>query len=194
MKTSVLSQTPIGLPGPARDNGHTASARTFRPICPEHDGCCSSASVAIESGGGVTLWGTGSTVGEPAAETKIELQPDQCAVIGRQEGGENEYLDPRFSPTQMVPNTGQKVVAHAQSGPDLYVSRGHFTLRGAGHGIVLVNGVPRRGGGIRPPLNWTIMLSPDHRYMGPGEEVLIKPGNMVRIQLPNSTVVAIKAN
>lgn len=51
--------------------------------------------------------------------------------------------------------------------------------------MVLVNGVPRRGGGIRPPLNGTVMLSPDYRWMRAGEEFVIEPGTLARIRLPN---------
>lgn len=167
------------------------NSSTFRPPCPEFDGRLSVASLCVESGPGMTLWCAGAeTLGEA---TSLQLQPGQCAVIGRQEGGENEYLDPRFIPTQMVPDTGQRVVSNTSSGPDRYVSRGHFTLRGAGHGIVLVNGVPRRGGGIRPPKNGTIMVWPTHRSMGPGEELLIETGDLARIRLPNGTVISIVA-
>lgn len=179
---------------PAEVGDGTTYSPAYRPAFPEFDGNRSYASLCIESGPAVTLWSAGRTENDPAAETSIKLYPDQCAVIGRQQGGENEYLDPQFSPTRLVPGTGQSVLTNHGHGYDTAVSRGHFTLRGAGRGIILINGVPRRGGGIRPPVNGTIMIWPTHRRMGPGEEVWIEPGNMARIQLPNLTIISIKAD
>lgn len=154
----------------------------------------SHASICVESGAGMTLWcAAETTFGQPSSAAKLQLAPEQCAVIGRQEGGKVPYLDPRFAPTQMMPRTGQCVLTRLGHGRDNAVSRGHFTLRGAACGIILINGVPRRGGGIRPPLNGTVMLSPAHRWLAPGEELHIDPGCVVRIQLPNRTVVAIGA-
>ncbi len=112
-------------------------------------------------------------------------------MIGRQEGGQIEYLDPRFRPTQIVPDSRQRVLKQHDS--DDYVSRGHFMLRACSLGLMLVNGVPRRGGGIRPPLNGTRILFPHRRLMDPGEQLVIEPGVMVRIQLPNDTVISICA-
>lgn len=162
------------------------------PRIPEFNGAVSRVGISIE-GGCTTLCVAGARTWEDS-EAMLQLQPDECAVVGRQEGGETEYLDPRFTPTQLVPNTGQSVLSQGGHGYDKSVSRGHFTLRGSGHGIVLLNGVPRRGGGVRPPLNGTIMLSPAYRYMGPGEEYLIEPGATVRIRLPNGAIVSLKAD
>src|SRR5262245_15088110 len=93
----------------------------------EFDSAVSSGSLCVESGPAVAFSSAcGTTIGEPAAETKLQLKPNEAMVIGRQEGGELEYLDPRFAPTQIVPNTGQKVVKSYRDGPDIYVSRGHF--------------------------------------------------------------------
>jgi hypothetical protein len=75
-------------------------------------------------------------------------------------------------------------------------SSGHFMLKGSpeGDGVVLVNGVPRRGGGIRPPLFWTKLLAPESRMMAPAEEYLIPPATSVKIMLPNWTVILINAD
>jgi hypothetical protein len=161
--------------------------------CPDFDGAVSFASLILESGPAINVWSGAATVcGKSAAQATLEILGDQPVVIGRQEGGQIEYLDPRFRPTQMVPDTEQVVQHGAER--DRLVSRGHFMLRARRGGLVLVNGVPRRGGGLRPPLNGTIMLCPHYRYMSPGEEYLIEPGTTARIRLPNGTVISIQAN
>jgi len=66
-------------------------------------------------------------------------------------------------------------------------------LRGSINGILLLNGVPRRGGGIRPPKNGTVMLEPDHRAMDDGEEFLIERGAVAKFRLPNGTVILLRA-
>ena len=114
-------------------------------------------------------------------------------VIGRQEGGGTEYLDPRFPPTQRMPGTSQRVVVDAHRHSDTFVSRGHFTLIGSPFGIIFVNGVPRRGGGIRPPMNWTQLIQPERRLMLPGERLVVVPGVAIRISLPNMMEVVIAA-
>jgi hypothetical protein len=140
------------------------------------------------------LWSTTPTTeGETKSELVLQLQADEVVVIGRQEGGQIEYLDPSYRPTQMLPNSNERVVTSFGRGSDLCVSRGHFMLRGAVQGILFVNGVPRRGGGIRPPLNGTKMLTPDHRRMGQGEEYLIEKGASLQIKLPNGTVIMLRA-
>src|SRR5262245_13456322 len=101
--------------------------------------------------------------------------------------------DPSYRPTQMLPNSNERVVTSFGRGSDLCVSQGRFILRGAVRGILFVNGVPRRGGGIRPPLNGTKMLIPDQRRMGQGEEYLIEKGTALQIKLPNGTVIMLRA-
>src|SRR5262249_46336959 len=121
------------------------------------------------------------------------LRPDQLVVIGRQEGGQIDYLDSRYQPTQLVPNSAQRVVGCRDEEADLMVSRGHFMLSGARHGVLLVNGVPRPGGGIRPPLNGTLMLDPEYRLMIDGEHHVIERGTSATIRLPNGTVILLRA-
>jgi hypothetical protein len=58
---------------------------------------------------------------------------------------------------------------------------------------LLVNGVPRRGGGTRPPLNGTLLLGPIHRWLEPGEEYVIEAGESATIRLPNGAVLEIRA-
>ena len=154
-----------------------------------------SLSVSIVEGPPLSLWSLPTMImdGETKAQLSLQLQPDQAVVIGRQEGGQIEYLDPRYQPTQMLPNSIRRVVTSLDRGRDACVSRGHFMLKRSLHGIVLVNGVPRRGGGIRPPLNGTEMLEPDCRSLGEGEEYVIESGASVKIRLPNETVILLRA-
>jgi hypothetical protein len=93
----------------------------------------------------------------------------------------------------MLPNSFQRVVTTMNRESDMCVSRGHFMLRGSVAGILFVNGVPRQGGGIRPPLNGTRMLEPDSRPMGQGEEYLIGKGTAIKICLPNDTIIVLGA-
>ena len=58
---------------------------------------------------------------------------------------------------------------------------------------VFVNGVPQRGGGIRPPLNGTRLVAPEGRALDPGEEYLIESGTAMVVQLPNRTELRIDA-
>jgi hypothetical protein len=132
----------------------------------------------------------------PFKETKdlpLVLAHGEQILIGRQEGGETEYLDPRYQPTQQMPGTQQRIVINPRDGKDTAVSRGHFTLLGSPFGILFINGVPRRGGGIRPPVNGTILLIPEMRFLGKGEEYLIMHGMSIRIRLPNNFEVEIAA-
>ena len=154
----------------------------------------SSLSISIVEGPAINLWSTMVAAEEMTKnELTLQLQPDQSVVIGRQEGGQIEYLDPRYHPTQMLPNSTRRVVTTVDKGTDLCVSRGHFVLRGAVQGILFVNGVPRRGGGIRPPKNGTEMLAPANRRMGQGEAYMIGKGTAIKIRLPNGTVILLGA-
>ena len=154
----------------------------------------SSLSISIVEGPTLNLWSIATaTEGKAQEELKLQLQPDQSVVVGRQEGGEIEYLDPRYHPTQVLPNSTRRVVTSIDRGTDRCVSRGHFMLKGSLHGILLLNGVPRRGGGIRPPKNGTVMLEPVCRSMKQGEEYMIERGAAAKIRLPNGTVILLLA-
>lgn len=155
----------------------------------------SSLSISIVEGLTVDLWSMeAATEGKTEGELTLQLQPDQLVVIGRQEGGQIEYLDPRYHPTQLLPNSTRRVVTSINRESDLYVSRGRLMLRGNAQGILFVNGVPKRGGGIRPPMNGTKMVAPAHRPMGQGEEYLIERGTAIKIKLPNGTVISLSAD
>ena len=154
----------------------------------------SSLSISIVQGPTISLWSIETpSEGKTEGELTLQLQPDQSVVIGRQEGGQIDYLDPRYHPTQMLPNSTRRVVTSFSRGSDRFVSRGHFMLRGSVQGILFVNGVPRRGGGIRPPMNGTKMLAPAKRRMGQGEEYIIEKGTAIKIRLPNGTVILLGA-
>jgi hypothetical protein len=127
------------------------------------------------------------TAADLCPQTLLQLQPQDSVVVGRQNGGSLEYLDPAYQPTQFEPTGGQPVLRGIDR--DICVSRGHFMLRGSATGILLINGVPRRGGGIRPPLNGTRLITPIRRHLEPAEEYLIERGNSATFQLPNGTEI-----
>jgi hypothetical protein len=159
----------------------------------EADGPISIGDLSVLSGTSVTLWGTPAATRDTATFGQLRLEPQRPAIVGRQEGGTIEYLDPAYRPTQLVPDSGQCVLRGGGNPDDGFVSRGHFMLRAATHGILLVNGVPRTGGGIRPPLNGTWLVLPIHRRLAPGEEYLIERGADVVIRLPNASQIRIGA-
>jgi hypothetical protein len=165
--------------------------------------CCTLA--ALTAGDSITLWsradtlfGQGDTLCNHAASARdtlpavhLQIDPHGAVIVGRQEGGETPYLDPSFRPTQFVLNSGERVLRGQDA--DNCVSRGHFMLRAADGGIVLVNGVPRRGGGIRPPLNGTWLEAPRQRSLAPGEEYLIEKASAASFRLPNGSTIRISA-
>src|SRR5262249_19996294 len=126
-------------------------------------------------------------------EYALRLLPDSPVVVGRFHGRVPPYLDPAYQPTTIVPGTGQEVLHSGGCGTDLCVSRAHFMLRGVLRGMLYVNGVPRRGGGIRPPLNGTHLVAPQGRGLSPGEEYLIESGTGMIVRLPNGTELRIDA-
>jgi hypothetical protein len=123
----------------------------------------------------------------------LRIEPDKPAVIGRCDTRDVPYLEAGFRPTTLVPGTGQTILVSGGSGRDNYVSRAHFMLRAAAGGVLLVNGVPKRGGGIRPPKNGTRLLAPVDRALSPAEEYLIERNVETLITLPNGSVVKIEA-
>jgi len=163
-----------------------------RPETPDA-GPISHCGIAVASGSGVTLWHGRDLEAGTCRERKLQLSPDRPAIIGRSEGHEISYLDPSYRATRLVPGTGQNIMRSGGDGSDLYVSRGHFMLRAAGRGVLLVNGVPRPGGGLRAPLNGTRLVVPERRPMGAGEEYLIESGAMAVVVLPNGSEVEISA-
>ena len=153
----------------------------------------SSVSLYFSPGSSVTLWSVARPSGDTATECRLEIDPARPVVIGRAEGHEVPYLDPAYRATRVVPGTEQSVVLHGGADRDEYVSRGHFMLRADPAGVVLVNGVPRRGGGLRPPTNWTMVLRPARRVLDPEEAYLIKHGQEAIFRLPNGAEIRIEA-
>lgn len=157
------------------------------------DPMSSSLSLSIVGGPEVHVWSAPGTVteGSTQGELRLQLQPNQPIVIGRQQGGHIEYLDPQYQPTPMMPDSFRSILTSSDKNDkhDMAVSRGHFMLKGSPLGILLVNGVPRRGGGLRPPMNGTLLLEPVHRWLEKEEEYLIERGSSAKIRLPNGTVI-----
>jgi hypothetical protein len=124
---------------------------------------------------------------------ELRIEPDKPAVIGRCESHDVPYLEAGFWPTTLIPGTGQTILVSSGNGRDNFVSRAHFMLRAVAGGVLLVNGVPKRGGGIRPPKNGTRLLLPIERTLNPGEEYLIERNVETIVSLPNGSVVKIDA-
>jgi len=164
---------------------------------PELDDPPSFCTIHSDHGLGLTLWSipNAATIpsDKPALDVRLELAPDRSVIIGRMEGGRLEYLDPRYVPTPIVPGSGATILRNRGGNEDIYVSRGHFLMRGHAGGILLVNGVPRRGGGIRPPMNGTLLVAPQRRPLKKAEEYLIERGSAATIRLPNGTQLTLQA-
>ncbi len=147
----------------------------------------------------VTLSGTGTVVWSAVDLTpgpeglSARLRPGCPLVIGRQEGGEIEYLDPNFRPTRLAPDSSRTILSGSTE-KDGWVSRGHFMLNADPRGVLLTNAVPHREGGIRPPLNGTWLMEPERRALGQGEDYLIERGRTAKICLPNQTIILISAD
>jgi hypothetical protein len=139
--------------------------------------------------GELTLWGCPGDCEDTNATVQLRLSPQRPIVIGRAEGGSVPYLDPAYRPTTLLPNTGQTIMRGRSS--DHRVSRGHFMLRAGKGRIILVNGVPHRDGGIRPPMNGTKLLAPTKRRLDPGECYEIPCGTSVVLRLPNGAEIEI---
>jgi hypothetical protein len=149
--------------------------------------------INVLSGGSLTAWSSLGITARSQTEYAIRLMPDSPVVVGRYHGRVPPYLDPAYRPTSIVPGTGQPVLRSEGYGKDIRLSRAHFMLLAVSRGILFVNGVPRRGGGIRPPFNGTRLLAPEGRVLTPGEEYLIESGTAMIVRLPNETELRIDA-
>ncbi len=170
------------------------AAEARAPALPGEDVSTSSTCLLrIRGSSATTLWGLPTRVTSPDAgpSARLCLRPGEAVVVGRKSGGTLDYLDPAYVPTNVEPTSGQPVLRGCER--ELCVSRGHFTLRGTAGGILLVNGVPRRGGGVRPPLNGTRLLAPARRRLRPAEEYLIERGGSATLRLPNGTEICLHA-
>jgi hypothetical protein len=159
----------------------------------DRDDGTSRGGLSVLSGSPMTTWSSVPLTARSQTEYALRLMPDSPVVVGRSDGWPPEYLDPAYRPTRIVPGTGQAVLHSGGGGADLCVSRAHFMLRGVPGGILFVNGVPRRGGGIRPPRNGTRLVAPEGRGLSPGEEYLIESGTAMVVRLPNGTELRINA-
>ena len=167
-------------------------------------GSLSRCNVALLEGHSVTFWTCPQTdvavrtavhgVPDSFTELALCLAPEKLVVVGRATPNHTvPYLDPAYRPTTVLPDSNQSVL-HGNDESDIWVSRAHFTLRGAVDGaVVFTNGVPKLGGGVRPPVNDTWLVAPAVRLLDPGEEVLIGSGEAVSVRLPNRCVLQLKA-
>jgi hypothetical protein len=171
-------------------------SRTREPQGPwgDWDAGSSAGGISVVSGSPLTTWSSLPLTARSQTEYAIQLMPDSPVVVGRSHGHVPPYLDPAYRPTSIVPGTGQAVLHSGGYGKDNCVSRAHFMLLGVSRGILFVNGVPRRGGGIRPPRNGTRLVAPEGRALSPGEEYLIKSATAMVVRLPNGTELRIGAD
>ena len=165
---------------------------TWREGSAEDDAPSSRVGLSVISGTGLTLWSSGGEV-ETRREGEMLVPHGRPAIVGRSEGRPIEYLDPAYVPTTLVPGTNQTVLTNGGQGDDRMVSRGHFMLQAIAGGVLFVNGVPRAGGGVRAPLNGTVLLSPAHRSLAPGEQYFIEAGSAILLRLPNRSEVRLEA-
>ncbi len=125
-----------------------------------HDGSSPSGGITVLSGNPLTAWSPLPLSERNRTEYELPLMPDSPVVVGRSNGSSPPYLEPAYRPTRIVPGTGQAVLHSGGQGRDLYVSRAHFMLQAVPGGVLFVNGVPRRGGGIRSPIRGTRLVAP----------------------------------
>jgi hypothetical protein len=178
-------------PGVVKKEGGTRAPQDDRG---DQDDGSRPGGISVLSGSPLTTWSSVALTTRSQTEYGIELMPDSPVVVGRCDGLLPPYLDPAYLPTRIVPGTGQAVLHSGGYDTDKYVSRAHFMLLGVSRGILFVNGVPRLGGGIRPPKNGTRLIAPEGRVFSPGEEYLIKSGRAMVVRLPNRTELRIDAN
>jgi hypothetical protein len=161
-------------------------------MLPQNDLLQAGCSSVTLSGSETMVWSSVELTPSPEG-LSARLRPGCPLVIGRQEGGEIEYLDPHYQPTRLAPDSSRTILSGNRE-KDIWVSRGHFMLNADPRGILLTNAVPHRQGGIRPPLNGTWLLEPECRVLGQGEDYLIERGKTAKISLPNQTVILIRAD
>ncbi len=147
--------------------------------------------ISIQGGTGVCLWVPDKMLVPVKAldSAVLQLPSDKPVVIGRQQEGTLDYLDPAYRPMSLTPDASSSSVLTFTADKNNSVSRGHLLLKRTAAGIVLVNGVPQPKGGIRPPTNGTFLLEPENRWMEKGEEYLLR--GAVKVQLPSGAVITI---
>jgi hypothetical protein len=187
---SPLYDSAFDPPAVVTKNGGT---RASQGLWDHQDDGSSPGGISVLSGSPLTAWSSLALTTRSQTEYAIPLMSDSPVVVGRNHGRVPPYLDPAYRPTRIVPDTGQAVLHSEGYGTDIRVSRAHFMLKAVSRGILFVNGVPRRGGGIRPPLNGTRLVAPEGRFLSPGEEYLIESGTAMVVRLPNQTELRIDA-
>jgi hypothetical protein len=187
---SPLNDSAFDPPAVVKTKGGT---RAPQHPCGDRDYGPSPGGISILSGSPLTTWSSVPLTARSQTEYALRLMPDSPVVVGRSNGWSPEYLDPAYRPTRIVPGTGQALLHSGGCGTDICISRAHFMLRGVPGGILFVNGVPRRGGGIRPPRDGTRLVAPEGRGLSPGEEYLIESGTAMVVRLPNGTEIRIDA-
>jgi hypothetical protein len=187
---SPLYDSAFDPPAVVKKNGGTHASQD--PWGDRDDGW-SPGGISVLSGSPLTTWSSLPLAARSQTEYALRLMHDSPVVVGRYHGRVPPYLDPAYRPTTIVPGTGQAVLHSGGCGTDIRVSRAHFMVRGVSRGILFVNGVPRPGGGIRPPLNGTRLVAPEGRGLSPGEEYLIESGTAIVFRLPNGTEIRIDA-
>ena len=129
------------------------------------------------------------------SDERFYIDQETPQIIGRPlpDGERPEYLDERYLVTPLV-NTlaGPQTILSGKD--DDLISGGHLMLRYHPSGLVVVNAVPRKGGGLRAPTNATWVISPEHRKLMPKEFYLIEHGRTARIWLPNGTALLISVD
>lgn len=155
-----------------------------------YDSLCS---FSVLSGEGLSIWGPGLSGQEARHELQLQISPDYPVIIGRTEREPVPYLDPSYQSTTIFPGTGDTILRSNGEGRDRTVSRAHFMLRASTRGILVVNGVPKPGGGLRSPLNGTRMMFPNSRQLEAEEELVVESGDSIMLMLPNSTTLRIVA-
>jgi hypothetical protein len=87
------------------------------------DDCPASSSVSLSTSEfcSLTLWGDDRVESLPGGKLKTEVGRDRPLVIGRQSGGELEYLDPHYRPTPLAPNSARSILTGNEK--DNWVSR-----------------------------------------------------------------------
>lgn len=152
--------------------------------------------LTIHRGSGLTVNFLGQAETDPEANNslRLALESDRPVIVGRctNPDADIEYLEIGYTSFNLMPGTDESVLL--SSPRDIFLSRAHFMLRGRAGGVLFTNGVPYRGGGIRPPLNGTMLLQPEERLLSPAEDLLITPGESITLRLPNDCVVSIQAN
>ena len=164
-----------------------------------------SLSVVSGNDAGLSLWSLAPEAPGRHSAMRLTVDPGEPVIVGRQSGGRIPYLDESYRSTNIAPG-GTRVA----QGNDLdgNVSRAHFMVESDPRGLVLVNGVPGADGHTRPPIHGTFDLTPtrtvgsdgtvvfvpNRRRMREVERLPIPSGTSIQIELPNRTVIEIKAD